>query len=269
MRIVLVGDFAGVRQLLKFIPTSEVVAIVGASRRSEYLDDLTALSSSLGVRLVVQPPNGSSEEVAFAREIESSQPDLLLVNSYSMLIPESIIKLARLGGLNIHASLLPRNRGPNPVQWAIIQGERETGVTLHFLDAEFDQGAIVDQIKVKINRNDSWITLRDRLFVATEALLCKNACQILDGNVSGVAQNESLATKNHRRTEKHSEFALNDPIGYSFRLHLASLPPLRPAWLVLADGRVVEFAKRVSLFRFSTTILTLRVQDYFLKLMAS
>lgn len=261
MRLILFGDPVGVLQLLQFVPSSQVVAIVGASRRPEYLDDLGTVSSSLGASFLIQPPGGNPQEQEFAKSIASLMPDLILVNSYSMLIPELVINAARLGGLNIHASLLPRHRGPNPIQWVIIHGERETGVTLHVLGTRFDEGAIIDQIKVKVKRNDSWLSLREKLTLAINALIERNIQQILDGNFGGVRQNEAEATRNFRRTAQNSEFSLDEPIPHSYRLHLASLPPLRPAWVLLTNGRQVQFSRKVSFLRFALAIASLRLYD--------
>lgn len=261
LRLILFGDPIGIRQLLRVIPSEKVVAICGASRRPQYLQEIQQLAHGIGAIFLTQPSVGTKQEQEFIRYIQSLKPDLILSNSYSMLISERVIRASRLGGLNIHSSLLPKNRGPNPIQWAIIHGERETGVTLHRLSPKFDQGDIIDQVKVEIRPNDSWLSLSQRLSTETDTLLSRNASTILSGDITGVPQNHELATSNPRRTPDDSEFKLHGPILDSFRLHLASLPPLTPARTKLSSGDFADFPKQMGLVSFGLAIWLLRIRD--------
>ena len=81
-------------------------------------------------------------------------PDLIFVNSYSMIRPEDILAISRFGGINIHGALLPKYRGRNPTQWSILNSETSTGVTIHEMTEGIDEGAIIAQQEVPIYFKD-------------------------------------------------------------------------------------------------------------------
>lgn len=126
MRLILVGDAPGIAQLLRHVPAGNVVALVGPTIRPQYLPELDGMAVKLKVPLLIQPKWGAGEYPGFVRAMGALQADLLSVNSYSMILRDDMLAAVRLGGLNIHAALLPRYRGCNPIQWAIIRGEMET-----------------------------------------------------------------------------------------------------------------------------------------------
>ena len=96
------------------------------------------------------------------QQLAQTAPTRILVHSYSMILRPDVLSLVDYDALNIHAAL-PRNRGPNPVQWALIHDEAETGVTLHYLDDGLDTGDIVAQERIGISDADTWVTLSKRL----------------------------------------------------------------------------------------------------------
>ena len=91
------------------------------------------------------------------------QPDLIAVAAYGQILPQSILDLPRFGCLNVHTSLLPRYRGAAPIQWAILNGDAETGVTIMKMDAGLDTGDILTQATTPIHPEDNSETLHDRL----------------------------------------------------------------------------------------------------------
>jgi methionyl-tRNA formyltransferase len=99
----------------------------------------------------------------FATEIEGEQFDLFALASYGRLLPKSLIELPRLGALNVHPSLLPKYRGATPIQSAIANGERETGVTIMLMDAGMDTGDVVLQERVAIAPDETYGELHNRL----------------------------------------------------------------------------------------------------------
>jgi len=201
---------------------------------------MNSIAKRLGVPMLIQPSRTESEFASFVERIEELGLDLILVNSYSMLIPQEVLRLSRLGGINTHASLLPRNRGPNPIQWAMIRGEQSAGVTLHEMTAGFDEGPIVAQREVPLFFEDTWHTVRARLDRATEELLRENLESVCSGEWQSAPQDEVLASKNNRREAKDSRFHWNDRLVDIYRLHRAVLPPLPPAWSIGEDGARVE-----------------------------
>ena len=174
MRILLCGDTLGVTQLLSHVPRKYVYGIIGASIRTQYFDDLKKISIDTQVPFFIQPKFTSSIYKEFRSKIVETNVDIILVNSYSMIIRDDILSIPRMGSLNIHAGLLPRNRGCNPTQWAILKNEFRTGVTLHEIDSGIDTGPIVDQREIPIYIDDTWLDIRDREFKAIDDILKKN-----------------------------------------------------------------------------------------------
>ncbi|EXI69604.1 MAG: Polymyxin resistance protein PmrI [Candidatus Accumulibacter adjunctus] len=239
LRILLFGDAAGVSQLLRHLPVGHVVGIVGAAVRPQYHDDLLELAARMTVPFLVQPRWGSPEYAHFVGAIEALGADLIWVNSYSMIIRADVLSLSRLGGINIHHALLPRNRGCNPIQWAIINRDTETGVTLHELTSGIDEGPIIAQRRVALLFEDTWQTLRDRLARATDELIAANLPQILSGSWTAHDQDERAANYCCRRTPDDGLFRWSQPVVAIYNHIRALLPPLPPAFYVDGEGRRV------------------------------
>src|SRR5579883_3484412 len=110
---------------------------------------------------VLQPERARKEE--FVQELRKLAPDLMVVAAYGQILPQSILDLPRFGCLNVHTSLLPKYRGAAPIQWAILEGEPLTGVTIMKMDAGLDTGDIITQQKTPVQDEDNSQTLHDRL----------------------------------------------------------------------------------------------------------
>lgn len=110
---------------------------------------------------VLQPEKARNEE--FIAELRSLAPDLIVVAAYGQILPPAILALPRQGCVNVHTSLLPKYRGAAPIQWAILNDEVETGVTIMQMDAGMDTGAILAQAATPIRPGDNAQTLHDRL----------------------------------------------------------------------------------------------------------
>jgi len=130
---------------------------------------------------ILQPARASDEN--FIHELRALQPDLIIVTAYGQILPQSILDLPRHGCLNVHASLLPHYRGAAPIQWAILGGETETGVTIMKMDANLDTGDILTQEKTPIFPADDAPTLHERLGRMGAALLLKTIPEWVAGNV--------------------------------------------------------------------------------------
>jgi methionyl-tRNA formyltransferase len=174
MKTLLFTDNFGITQLSKNVPKTNIIGIVGASIRPQYFDILRNYSRHLGVPFIIQPEYKSNEYNRFYNEIFSLKPDIFISHSYSMLVRKNILEIVNYNSINIHTALLPLNRGPNPLQWAIIKGEKITGVTMHYMTDKIDEGDIIAQIKVKIDFTDTWVTLSKKIEQATDELLYIN-----------------------------------------------------------------------------------------------
>lgn len=143
---------------------------------------------------VLQPTNLKSPE--FIAELKVINAGLQVVVAFRML-PEVVWNMPRLGTINLHASLLPQYRGAAPINWAVINGEKETGVTTFKLKHEIDTGNILLQEKVKIEDTDNAGDVHDKLMTTGAALLVKTVTQIAEGTIKEIAQ---------------EDFAKNEPV---------------------------------------------------------
>ena len=127
-------------------------------------------------------------------EILALEPDLIITCAYGQILPKEILDYPRLGCINVHASLLPKLRGGAPIHRAIINGYKETGVTIMYMDERMDEGDIISSENLPINDNDTAEMLHDKLMVIGRDLLLKTLPSILDGTNSRTKQDDSKAT---------------------------------------------------------------------------
>jgi methionyl-tRNA formyltransferase len=150
-----------------------------------------AVAGSLGYP-VHQPSR--IKEHGFIETIVALDPDLFVVVAYGHILPGSFLSIPRLGAINIHASLLPKYRGPAPVQWAIINREEETGVTTMWMDEGMDTGDILLRRKVAIKPDDTCGSLLRRLGELGAEVLIETLAQLESGTLRGTPQDKTLAT---------------------------------------------------------------------------
>ncbi|MFN4228011.1 MAG: methionyl-tRNA formyltransferase [Candidatus Ratteibacteria bacterium] len=110
-------------------------------------------------------------EESFIDKIKKILPDLIILISYGKILPSSILKIPKIASINVHPSLLPKYRGPAPIEWALINGETKTGITIIKMDENIDTGQIIIQKEVEISPFDNAFTLKNRLsFLASDLL---------------------------------------------------------------------------------------------------
>jgi methionyl-tRNA formyltransferase len=129
------------------------------------------------------------------RLIATMAPDLIFSFYYRRIIPTPVLAAAKRGAFNMHGSLLPRYRGKAPVNWAVLHGERETGVTLHHMTARADAGDIVDREAVPIGPDDTAYDVMRRLVPAARCLLDRQLAALKAGTAPRQPQDEALASK--------------------------------------------------------------------------
>lgn len=139
---------------------------------------------------VLQPEK--LKDTVFLSELQQLQADLQIVVAFRML-PEAVWAMPPMGTFNLHASLLPQYRGAAPINWALINGEKETGVTTFFLSHEIDTGKIIFRNRTAIEENDNVETLHDRLMVLGAELVIKTVDAIAKSTALSVPQEELLA----------------------------------------------------------------------------
>lgn len=134
------------------------------------------------------------KEDAVVEQLRALEPDLILVVAYGKILPQRVLDIAKLGCVNIHASILPQLRGSGPVQWSILNGLDETGVTAMHMAAEMDAGDIIEIRKTPIDPMETTAELMDRLAVIGAQLLCETAKRFESGRVPATAQAHDQAT---------------------------------------------------------------------------
>lgn len=144
----------------------QVIAVVTQpdkpSGRDLHLQPSPVKATALRLGIPVLQPRRARDE-SFVREIRDLSPDLSVVVAYGQILPQALLDVPKHGSLNVHTSLLPRHRGAAPIQWAILSGDSETGVTIMKMDAGLDTGPILSERKISISDSETSQTLHDRL----------------------------------------------------------------------------------------------------------
>jgi methionyl-tRNA formyltransferase len=190
-----------------------------------------------GIDPVLQPPN--LKDPAFLEELRALRADLQIVVAFRML-PEAVWSMPAKGTVNLHASLLPDYRGAAPINWVIINGEKETGVTTFLIEKEIDTGKILFREKVMIEPEMDAGLLHDTLMLKGADLLIRTAEAIESGNYKPVSQNEFRPDyKWHPAPKIYKEdcrINWNDPSEKILNF-VRGLSPYPAAWTEISNGR--------------------------------
>lgn len=145
------------------------------------------------------------------KQLKNLQPDLFVVAAYGHLIPKSLLDIPKYGSLNIHPSLLPKYRGPSPIQSAILNGDKVTGVTIIKMDEEIDHGPILLKKELPITSNDTFETLHIKLFTFAAEMLARVIPQYVSGKLKPKAQNHKAAIYCEHITREDGRISLENP----------------------------------------------------------
>ena len=148
---------------------------------------------ALAHEIPVYQPEKMKDGTALAI-VKELDPDLIVVAAYGRILPQEILDVPSYGCINVHSSLLPRYRGSAPIHWAILNGDRETGVTIMNMVLALDAGDILAQAVTPIDPDETVEKLHDRLAVLGADLLVRTIPALQDGTVKPVPQDESLVT---------------------------------------------------------------------------
>jgi len=212
-----------------------VYLVVASSTHAVSTDEILSIADRC--RIPVLMPT-DLEEPEFVQKIKSAEPDLILVASYDKKIPRKILDIPKIAAVNAHPSLLPKYRGACPEFWAIRNGERETGVTLHDLAEEFDAGDILLQEKLAISHIE---TLGSLLYRAAElsSNLLATFLDHVDQNLSlpTQSQDESQATRAPLVNATHLQIDWQAGVSEIFNLVRAA-NPLGGAWSLFRQSHL-------------------------------
>ncbi|WP_022826115.1 methionyl-tRNA formyltransferase [Hymenobacter norwichensis] len=223
----------------------QVVAVVTApdkpAGRGRQLAESAVKQAALRHGLpVLQPTNLKSPE--FQEELRSYAADLQVVVAFRML-PEAVWNMPPKGSINIHASLLPQYRGAAPINWALIHGETETGVTSFFLRHEIDTGDLIFQDVVLITAEDDFGTLYEKLKTTGAQLALRTVQAIAAGTAPSLPQAESPTLRAAPKIQKETgRLDFNQPATVLANL-VRGLAPIPTAFTQLPDGRTLKVFK--------------------------
>jgi methionyl-tRNA formyltransferase len=200
MRIVFMGtpDFAvGTLQALVESGKHEIAAVITQPDRPKGRGQKMLMTPVKEYALtqalpVYQPAKVKTPE--FIAQLRELQPEIIVVAAFGQLLNQEILTLPPLGCVNVHASLLPKYRGAAPIHYAIMQGEKESGVTIMQMDIGMDTGAMLSKVTVTIGSEMTMGELHDELKVKGAELLVRTLDELAAGTVKPEAQNEAEAT---------------------------------------------------------------------------
>lgn len=194
MRVVFMGtpDFA-VPTLEALIEKHEVVAVVTQPDKRKGRGKAMAFPPVKEKALehnipVYQPVKVREEE--FINTLQELAPEVIVVAAFGQILPESILNMPKYGCINVHASLLPKYRGAAPIQWSVIDGEKETGVTIMYMEKGLDTGDMIESVVVPIDEKETGESLHDKLAAAGGPLLLDVLDKLEAGTAVRTPQND-------------------------------------------------------------------------------
>lgn len=226
-------------------PGAEVVAVITApdkpaGRGRQLAESAVKQAAATHGIPVLQPTNLKSPE--FQQELRGYAADLQVVVAFRML-PEAVWNMPRLGSINIHASLLPQYRGAAPINWALIHGDTQTGVTSFFLRHEIDTGNLIYQDAVDIAPEDDFGALYEKLKGAGAQLALRSVQAIAAGAAPSIPQPELPELRPAPKLSKETgrlDFAQSAPALANL---VRGLSPIPTAFTQLPDGRTLKVFK--------------------------
>lgn len=245
MRIIFMGtpEFAVPSLDILIQSGYEVVAVVTATdkyggRGNKILLESAVKKYALAKKIpILQPKNLKNQE--FIDKLKSFKADIQIVVAFRML-PEVVWNMPNLGTYNVHGSLLPKFRGAAPINWAIIQGEEETGLTTFKLKHEIDTGNILRQIRLPIHTHDTAGTLHNKMMHLSASVLLESIQDIESNNLNLKPQDAMLVSKAPKIHHNDCKIDFNQPATdvYNF---IRGMSPYPTAWLTIKDKKLKVF----------------------------
>lgn len=241
VRIVVNGQQAFGAEVFKSLLErgEDVVAVYCApDRPGAGPDPLRQAAEAAGVP-VRQPASFKDESVA--RELAALKPDLMVMAFVTLLVPESVLTIPRLGSIQFHPSILPRHRGPSAINWAIMQGDQTTGVTIFWPDEGLDTGPVLLTREVTIAPDDTVGSLYfEKLFPLGVAATMEAVDLVAAGTAPRIAQDESQVTYESWCRKEDAEIDWELPVADVYAV-VRGADPRPGAWTTLG-GQVVELS---------------------------
>jgi methionyl-tRNA formyltransferase len=218
-----------------------VVTHADAPGEQIWFPSVAALARSRGI----EPVLAGEPDAALTARVRAAAPDLLFSFYFRHLLPAEILAVPRLGAYNLHGSLLPKYRGRAPVNWAVANGETQTGATLHVMTGRADAGDIVDQEAVPIGPDDTAYEVQKRVTQAGVKILGRRLTQLLSGTAPRRPQDEAAATKFPRRTPEDGRIDWTRPSEQVHNLVRAVTHPYPGAFTDIFGGKTTLWKTRL------------------------
>lgn len=196
---------------------------------------------ALEKNLKIYQPLKVRNNIEFLDEIKNLKPDVICVVAYGKILPKELLDIPRLGCINVHGSLLPQYRGAAPIQWAVLNGDKETGITTMYMDVGMDTGDMILKEKVEIGENETTGELWDRLSKIGANLLVKTLKQIEDGTAPREKQGENF-TLAPMLSKEMAKINWDEMDAIKIKNLVRGLNPIMGAYSNL-DGKKVKFWK--------------------------
>jgi len=231
-------------QAIHELPECNLVAVVTQpdrpSGRGNNIEEpaVKKMASHLGFK-VLQPKRLNEE--CFKKELGDLNADLIVVMAYGQILPPYVLEISEFGAVNIHASLLPRHRGAAPIQWAILEGDKETGVCLMKMDTGLDTGDILSVARTSISPEDTVIDLHDRISTMGAEIIRNQLPSYLRGELLPEKQDDSLATYARKITREDGLVNWNLPAAQIHQRYRALMSwPGIYTFLPIGDRRLIK-----------------------------
>lgn len=186
-------------------------------------------------------PEKISNNDEFKNEIKALEPDLVCVVSYGVILPKSFLKIPKCGCINVHPSMLPKYRGSAPIQWAILNGDEKTGVTIMYLDAGMDSGDIIKQTEVDIDPDETTGELWNRLSALGAEMLTSVVKDISNGKIERTPQPEEF-TLAPMLSKEMAKIDWNEKSSLEIKNLVRGLNPIMGTFTFL-NGKKIKFWK--------------------------
>lgn len=244
MKIVFMGtpDFA-VETLNEIVNAGHEVALVvtqpdkpkGRGNKMQF-PPVKERALELGLS-VEQPVKVKDDE--FIKKLEEMKPDAIVVVAFGQILPERILNLPKYGCFNVHASLLPHLRGAAPIQWSVIDGEKESGVTIMFMEKGLDTGDMIAKTIVPLEEKETGGSLHDKLMIAGAKLLVETLPKIEQGDIVREKQDDSQSTYAKMLDKKLGKLDFTAQTAEEMERLIRGLNPWPSAYISL-DGKTLK-----------------------------
>ena len=196
---------------------------------------------AISKNLKIYQPEKVRKNIEFIEEIKKLQPDVICVVAYGKILPQELLDIPKYGCVNVHGSLLPKYRGAAPIQWAVLNGDKKTGVTTMFMNAGMDTGDMILKEEVEIGEDETTGELWDRLKTIGANLLIKTVKEIENGTATRTKQPEE-GTMAPMLSKEMAKIDWKNKTANDIKNLVRGLNPIMGAYTFL-DGKKIKFWK--------------------------